>query len=78
MTVKELKTKLIGKINQLEDYELLEDMYRLLENEEANLNIYQLSEEQLRAVEEGQQQFKNGLILPEDQADKDIEKWLDK
>ncbi len=74
MTVKELKTKLIGKINQLEDYELLEDMYRLLENEEANLNVYQLSEEQLRAVEEGQQQFKNSLILPEDQADKDIEK----
>lgn len=78
MTVKELKKKLIGKIDQSEDSELLEEMYRLIANEESDSSIYELSEEQIRAVEEGQLQYKNGQFLTDKQADKDIEEWLDK
>jgi predicted transcriptional regulator len=40
-------------------------------------DIFELSEEQLNAVEEGQLQYKNGEILTEEQANKDIEEWLD-
>ncbi|MDP2887944.1 MAG: hypothetical protein Q8P34_03135 [Bacteroidota bacterium] len=78
MTVRELKKKLIGKIDQSEDSELLEEMYRLIANEESDSSIYELSEEQIRAVEEGQLQYKNGQFLTDKQADKDIEEWLDK
>ena len=78
MTVKELKKRLIGKINQIDNNELLEEMYRLISNEETNISIYQLSDEQLNIVEEGQIQFRNGQILTEEQADKDIEEWLGK
>lgn len=78
MTVKELKKKLIGKIDQSEDSELLEEMYRLIANEESDSSIFELSEEQIRAVEEGQLQYKNGQFLTDKQADKDIEEWLDK
>lgn len=78
MTVRELKKKLIGKIDQSEDSELLEEMYRLIANEESDSSIYELSEEQIRAVEEGQLQYKNGKFLTDKQADKDIEEWLDK
>ena len=78
MTAKELKKRLIHKIGQSENNELLEEMYRLIANEEADINIYELSEEQIRAVEEGQLQYKNGEFLTEDQADKDIEEWLGK
>jgi hypothetical protein len=78
MTVKELKKKLIRKIDQSEDSELLEEMYRLIANEESDSSIYELSEEQIRAVEEGQLQYKNGQFLTDKQADKDIEEWLDK
>jgi hypothetical protein len=78
MTVTELKQRLIGKINQLENNELLEEMYRLIANEETDTGIYKLSEEQLKAVEEGQLQYKNGEFLTEEQADKDIEEWLGK
>lgn len=78
MTVKELKKRLIGKINQIENNELLEEMYRLISTEETDISIYQLSDEQLNAVEEGQLQFKSGRFLTENQADKEIEEWLGK
>ncbi|MBL7968018.1 MAG: hypothetical protein JNK09_13540 [Prolixibacteraceae bacterium] len=78
MTAKELKKKLIHKIDISENNELLEEMYRLIANEEADTNIYDLSEQQLKAVEEGQLQYRNGEFLTEEQADKDIEEWLGK
>ncbi len=78
MTAKELKKKLIHKIDLSENNELLEEMYRLIANEEADTNIYDLSEQQLKAVEEGQLQYRNGEFLTEEQADKDIEEWLGK
>jgi len=78
MTVAELKKRLIGKINQTEELEILEEMYRLIANQETDGNIYILSDEQRRAVEEGQQQFKNGQFLKSQQADNEIEKWLGK
>jgi hypothetical protein len=78
MTAKELKKKLIHKIDLSENNELLEEMYRLIANEETDTNIFDLSEQQLKAVEEGQLQYRNGEFLTEEQADKDIEEWLGK
>ncbi|MCX6220938.1 MAG: hypothetical protein NTZ69_08110 [Bacteroidia bacterium] len=77
MTSIELKKRLIGKINQTQNNEILEEMYRLIVNEETD-NIYELSDEQKKAVEEARQQFKNGQFLKSDQADKEIEEWLGK
>jgi oxalate decarboxylase/phosphoglucose isomerase-like protein (cupin superfamily) len=78
MTVKDLKQKLIRRIDQSENSELLEEMYRLIANEESNENLYELSEDQIRAVEEGQLQYKEGEFLTSDQADKDVDEWLGK
>ena len=78
MTVTELKKRLIGKINQTENSGILEEMYRLIANEETDGSIYALSDEQKNAVEEGQQQFKNGQFLKSEQADNEIEEWLGK
>jgi len=78
MTGYELKQRLIGKIKQIENNELLEEMYRLITNDETDNNIYVLSDEQLNAVQEGQLQYQNGQFLTEEQADKDIEEWLGK
>jgi len=44
MTVTELRKKLIRKINQTENNELLEEMYRLIVNEDADNSIYELSD----------------------------------
>jgi len=78
MTIIELKKRLIGKINQTENSGILEEMYRLIANEETDGSIYVLSDEQKKAVEEGQQQFKNGQFLKSEQADDEIEEWLGK
>jgi len=53
-------------------------MYLLTSNEKSGTNIYELSDEQMNAVQEGQLQYWNGQFLTEDQADKDIEEWLGK
>jgi len=78
MTVIELKNRLIMKIYQTEDNNLLEEIYRIIENEEAGNNLYRLSNEQSLAIEEGQKQFKLGQFLKSDQADHEIDEWLNK
>ncbi len=72
MTVLELKKKLIGKINQTENSELFEVMFPLITEEDAGSEIYELSHDQISAVEEGQQQFETGQFLKGEQADKEI------
>lgn len=78
MTVKELKNKLINEINQSQDNELLEEMYRLISNQETDDDLFILSDEQIKAVEEAQLQILNGQLLTSEQADKEIEEWFEK
>jgi hypothetical protein len=76
MTTTELKKRLIRKINDIDNNELLEEMYRMLETEEADMEIYKLSKNQKSAVEEAQDQIRNGKYLTDKQADKEIDEWL--
>jgi hypothetical protein len=76
MTVIELKKRLIGKINSTDNNEILEEMYRLIENEETDLSVYKLSSEQKSAIEEAQDQYRKGNIMKNEQADKEIDEWL--
>lgn len=78
MTVIELRNRLIGKINATENNELLEEMYRLITNEEIANSIYKLSDEQNLAIEEAQKQFENGQFLKSEKADNEINEWLGK
>ncbi len=78
MTVTELRKKLIRKINESENNEILEEMYRMIANEEIETGIYLLSKDQKRVVEESQAQFKNGQFLTGEAADKEIDEWLGK
>ncbi len=78
MTVFELKKRLIGRINRTDNNELLEEMYRLIENEEADFTVYKLSDQQRSAIEEAQEQYKNRKFLTNEQADKEIDEWLGK
>ena len=71
MTEIELKKKLIGKINQTKYNEILEEMLRLILNEETD-SIYELSNDQNKAVEEAQMQYRNGQFLTDAQADLQI------
>ena len=74
----ELKKRLIGKINRTKNNEILEEVYRLLENEETDDTIYELSDEQKNVISESQKQYRNGQFMKGEQADKEIDEWLDK
>lgn len=74
----ELKRKLIQRINSLENKVLLEEMCRMVGIPIEGDDIYYLSEEQLKAVEEAQKQYENGQYLTDEEADKEINEWLGK
>ena len=78
MSTKELKKKLIEKIEKTESNELLAEAYRLLELETEDIEICTLSEEQRSAVEEGREQIKDGKFLTNDEANREIDEWLGK
>ncbi len=72
----DLKQQLIDKIQLTTDKVKLEEIYRLLEIEFDEQEVYKLSDEQKSAIEESQQQIKNGEFLSDEQANKDVEEWL--
>ena len=78
MSTVELRKKLIEKIKKTENGELLEEAYRLLELGTEDLEIYKLTEEQKTAIFEGRLQIKSGKSLTDDQANNEIDEWLDK
>lgn len=74
-TINDIREKLTGRINQTNRLDLLEEMLQLIENEEDN-SIYELTSEQQDAVSEALIQYKNGQYLTDEDADKEISKWL--
>lgn len=78
MSTAELRKKLIEKINITENEDLLEEVYRLLEIESEDIEIYKLTDDQMLAIEEARNQIKNGQFLSDEEADKEINEWLEK
>jgi len=72
-----LKDKLINKIKETDDPAILEEVSNLFELQEPD-TIYQVNEEQKKAIEESKEQIKNNQTLTDEQADKDIDQWLNK
>jgi len=78
MTINDLKHKLITKIHQTNDNGLLEEMYRLLNVDESEFDILELTPEQKSAIETAQEQYRKGRYLSQEQADNEIDEWLGK
>jgi hypothetical protein len=78
MSTVELRKRLIDKIEKTEDKRILEEMFRLLEIETGDIEIYTLNEGQIMAVNEAREQIKKGQFLTEEQANKEIDEWLKK
>jgi len=57
---------------------LLRDATRLLDIELSDIEVpFQLTQEMEEAIEEAQEQIKNGDFLTHSEANKEIEKWLE-
>lgn len=80
MTKIDLKESLIAHINEMNDDHLLAEIYEWIKLEEAqNVNgIYQLSKLQEQALEEARQSIRNGEFLTEEEANREIDEWLEK
>lgn len=76
MSTAELKLDIINRITNLKDIYLIEQIQRLLDFELENAT-YSLSEEQEQRLSEAREEFSQGKVLSEVQANADIEKWLD-
>jgi hypothetical protein len=77
MTTIELKRRVIDKVNKVSDESLLLDLIRLLDDGDDN-EIYRLSQKHKNAIQTAINQIENGEFLTNDQADKEIDEWLNK
>lgn len=66
------------KIRKTEDKKILGEVYRLMEQETDDIDIYKLNADQKKGINEVREQIKNGQFLTEKPANKDIDEWLKK
>ena len=79
MTAIELKKKIIDKIQLIENEDLLKETYRLIDIELEDIESpYVLSAEMVSAISEARNQINKGDYLAHEQANEQIEEWLDK
>jgi len=78
MSTVELRKRLIDKIQKTENKDLLEEASRLLELEMDNIEVYKLTDDQRKAVQDGREQIKKGKYLTDEQANKETDEWLNK
>lgn len=72
----EIKKKLINEINLSKNKNLLEEFYHFLNLENEIQQIYKLNMEQKSAIVEAREQIKNGDYLTNEQANEEIDEWL--
>lgn len=76
MSTVALKEKLINKILLTENPSLLQEMVRLLGLESEDAETMQLSTLQKQAILKGQEDIRKGNFLTNEQANNEIDKWL--
>lgn len=77
MNKAELKIDLINRISGLTDMSVIEQVKRLLDFELSN-GVYITTDEQKQAVYSAQMEIENGEFLTEEEAENEIQKWLEK
>ncbi|HWV28191.1 MAG TPA: hypothetical protein VN038_01005 [Dyadobacter sp.] len=78
MSATGLKERLIDRIKKIDDEDILAEAYRLLGTDPDLEEPYQLNSEQKTAIDEARTQIKNGNYLTDNQANKEIDEWLNK
>ncbi|RRJ90914.1 hypothetical protein EG240_07770 [Paenimyroides tangerinum] len=75
MKTADLKLEIITKIVELKEVRIIEEIKRLLDFELCK-NVYDLSSEQLNAIEESRKEYKIGDCFNDDEVTNDINQWL--
>lgn len=78
MSTAELRKRLIDRISKTNDPAILEEVYRLLDLDTSELDVYSLTDEQKSVIEEAQGEIKAGKYITDGEVNKDIDEWLGK
>jgi predicted transcriptional regulator len=79
MSTTELKEKLIAQINNTDNDELLSEILTMLYVESRSINgVYQMSEAEQEAVEDGIKQIENGQSISHEEVKRQMNEWLKK
>lgn len=77
MNTSDLKIDLIQRIAQLKEPGIIAELQKLLDFELAS-GDYILTNSQKDRIAEGQEEYKNSAFLTDDQANLNMEQWLEK
>ena len=72
----DLKERLIRRIKETSDVDVLREIYRLLEIDLDELDVYPLSEQQKSIVNESRQEIATGNFLTNEKSNEETEWWL--
>jgi len=79
MSTAELKKKVIAQINNTDNDELLSEILTMLHVESKSINgVYQMSEAEQEAVEDGIRQIENGQWISHEEVKRQMSEWLKK
>ena len=78
MSTAELRNRIIEKIKKTKNEKILKEESRLLDLENGDIEVYKFNGAQKKAVNEQREQIKNGQLLKEEAANKEIDEWLNK
>lgn len=78
MITEEMRKLLIDKINSTNDENVLEEIYRILEAGDIEVEMVILSEDQKALIDEGLKNLEEGEVLSNEEANRQIEEWLRK
>lgn len=78
MTTKELRYRVIKKINEIDDENLLLDLIRLIDDSKDVNEIVRLTENHKIAIDQAIDQIEKGDYLTNEQSNQQIDEWLSK
>lgn len=78
MITEEMRKQLIAKINSTKDENILEEIYRILEVGEIEIDMVLLSEDQKKMIDQGLKDLEEGRVLSNEEANRQIDEWLKK
>ena len=76
MSTKELKKKLIDKIEEEQSNDLLEEVLSVFERTSVVKPVYVFNQGQLAAIAKSREQIVNGNYFTDDEVNQEIEEWL--
>ncbi|MFC6097876.1 hypothetical protein ACFPVY_14555 [Flavobacterium qiangtangense] len=77
MNTSELKLDLIKYISNIEDIQILERLKQFLEVNKISENVRVFTPEQQARVNRALEQYKNGECISNEEAEKEIQQWLE-